>query len=225
MTVSGVEGSGARYRAYLPWIVAFPFTVSGVIHLVHPSTFTGIVPHLLPWPTALVYLSGLAELICAIGLWRRDRWAGIAAAAVLVMIWPANLQDSITTQQGNNTLLQVLLWLRLPVQIPLIWLGLQSGRDPVQTSASYRHAVDLHGSVLRRLGVDWESGVLSMDLRAAEVDVVIHATGLRKLSVVWAFPGADSKPIERVDVGHEKLSIEMQGGGHIRVEAASIEMP
>jgi hypothetical protein len=85
--------------------------------------------------------------------------------------------------------------------------------------------VDLHNSVLLRLGIDWVAGVLSMDLRAAEGDVTIRATGLRKVSIVWAFPGTESKPIERVDVGHEKLSMEMQGGGHIRVEAAYIDMP
>jgi hypothetical protein len=42
--------------------------------------------------------------------------------------------------------------------------------------------------------------------------------------VVWAFPGVPSQPISRVDVGHEKLNIEVQGGGHISIEASSIEM-
>jgi uncharacterized membrane protein len=97
--------------------------------LAHPATFTAIVPHFLPWPTELVYASGLAELICAVGLWRRDRWAGMAAALLLVIIWPANLQDSITAQQGHDLTTQLLLWVRFPVQIPLIWLALQSGRD------------------------------------------------------------------------------------------------
>jgi hypothetical protein len=64
-----------------------------------------------------------------------------------------------------------------------------------------------------------------MDLRLAEAEVTIRASGLRKLSVVWAFPGKANRPIDRVDVGHEKLNIEMQGGGHVRVEAATIEMP
>ena len=85
--------------------------------------------------------------------------------------------------------------------------------------------MDLHDSVLVRLSVDWATGVLSIHLRIAESDVTIHASGLRKLYVVWAYPGAESKPIDRVDVGHEKLNVEMQGGGHIRVEAASIELP
>jgi uncharacterized membrane protein len=127
-TVIGGHRFAARYRSYLPWIVAAPFTVSGVIHLAHPATFTAIVPHFLPWPTELVYASGLAELICAVGLWRRDRWAGMAAALLLVVIWPANLQDSITAQQGHDLTTQLLLWVRFPVQIPLIWLALQSGR-------------------------------------------------------------------------------------------------
>jgi len=85
--------------------------------------------------------------------------------------------------------------------------------------------MELHNSVLIRLGVDWEVGVLYIDLRVANSDVAIRAAGLRKLSVVWAFPGMANRPIDRVDVGHEKLSIEMQGGGHIRIEAASIEVP
>jgi len=133
-TVTGDHRSYARYRSYLPWVVAAPFTVSGSIHLAHPATFTPIVPHFLPWPTGLVYASGLAELICAVGLWRRHRWAGIAAAVLLVVIWPANLQDSITAQQGHALATQVLLWVRLPVQIPLIWWALQSGRDRTATA-------------------------------------------------------------------------------------------
>ena len=119
----------ARYRAYLPWIVAAAFTVSGLTHLVHPTTFTPIVPHFLPWPTALVYASGAIELICAVGLWRRERWAGIAAALLLVIIWPANLQDAITAQNGQDVTTQVVDWIRFPLQIVLIWFALNSGRN------------------------------------------------------------------------------------------------
>ena len=43
--------------------------------------------------------------------------------------------------------------------------------------------------------------------------------------MVWALSGAPNQPISRVDVGHEKLNIEIQGGGHISVQASSIEMP
>jgi uncharacterized membrane protein len=99
------------------------------MHLAHPASFTPLVPHVLPWPTELVYASGVVELICAVGLWRRDRWAGIADAVLLVIIWPANLQAAITAQHGGDPLTKVLTWLRLPWQIPLVWFALQSGRN------------------------------------------------------------------------------------------------
>ncbi|MDQ6783420.1 MAG: DoxX family protein [Actinomycetota bacterium] len=117
-----------RWRRRTPWIVAAAFTLSGVIHLVHPATFTRIVPDPLPAKTALVYLSGVAELICAAGLWRRDRWAGIAAAVLLVAIWPANLQMAISAQDGHVLATKVEDWIRFPLQIPLIWFALQARR-------------------------------------------------------------------------------------------------
>ena len=139
--------SGGRhwYARYGPWIVAAAFTVSGIVHLLDPATFTPIVPAFLPWPTELVYASGVAELICAVGLWRRDRWAGVAAAILLVVVWPANLQMAITAQQGNDLTAQVITWGRLPLQIPLIWFALQSGRgraDPVAKGATRRAKAD-----------------------------------------------------------------------------------
>lgn len=73
--------------------------------------------------------------------------------------------------------------------------------------------------------IDWQSGVLSIDVRAAAGEVAIRCDGLRRLSVVWAFPGFPNAPIERVDAGHEKLNIEMQGGGHISIEATNFEVP
>lgn len=115
-----------RWRRRTPWIVAAAFSVSGVIHLLHPATFTRIVPDFLPARTALVYASGMAELICAAGLWRRARWAGLAAALLLVAIWPANLQMAINAQDGHVVATKVEDWIRLPLQIPLIWFALQA---------------------------------------------------------------------------------------------------
>ncbi|HEY5455349.1 MAG TPA: hypothetical protein VIJ96_07760 [Acidothermaceae bacterium] len=120
-----------RWRRRAPFVVAAAFSASGVVHLLHPVTFTRIVPTFLPAKTALVYVSGVAELACAAGLWRRDRWAGLAAAALLLAIWPANLQMAINAQRGDVLATKVEDWIRLPLQIPLIWCALQSGRRRV----------------------------------------------------------------------------------------------
>jgi uncharacterized membrane protein len=123
-----------RWRRRAPFVVAAAFTASGTVHLVHPATFTRIVPTFLPAKTALVYASGVAELVCAVGLWRRDRWAALAAAGLLLVVWPANLQMAINAQRGDVLATKVEDWIRLPLQIPLIWCALQSGRRTLRPS-------------------------------------------------------------------------------------------
>ncbi|MBB2985184.1 DoxX family protein [Terracoccus luteus] len=70
------------------------FAVSGVMHFVRPAPFEAMVPRALPRRRALVHLSGAAELACAAGLLvpQTRRVAGIAAAAVLVGVFPANVE-------------------------------------------------------------------------------------------------------------------------------------
>jgi uncharacterized membrane protein len=126
--ISHLQRLKTLLNSYGAWIVAAAFSVSGVIHLFDPKEFTPIVPHFLPFATGLVYASGVAELVCAYGLWRRQRWAGLAAAALLLAIWPANLQAAVTAQNADALGNQVISWIRLPLQIPLIWLALRSGR-------------------------------------------------------------------------------------------------
>src|SRR6478672_4114414 len=57
---------------------------SGLVHLVRPDIFEGIVPRMLPNHRALVYVSGVAELLCAAGLLvpATRRPAGYASAAL-----------------------------------------------------------------------------------------------------------------------------------------------
>ncbi|HZM39304.1 MAG TPA: hypothetical protein VFB94_09315 [Acidimicrobiales bacterium] len=85
--------------------------------------------------------------------------------------------------------------------------------------------MDFHGLPILRLTIDWVAGVLSIGIGDGRRRGGNQIVGLRRLSVNWAVPGAPSQPISRVDVGHEELDIEMQGGGHISVEASSIELP
>ena len=106
--------------------MATAFSVSGVIHLLRPSVFTGIVPDFLPAKTALVYGSGAIELVCAAGLWRRARWAALASAGLLLAIWPANVQMAIDAQAGDVVSTKVLAWIRVPLQLPLVWCAWQS---------------------------------------------------------------------------------------------------
>lgn len=110
-------------------IVVGAFTGSGIIHLVRPQVFEPIVPRMLPRRRELVYVSGVAELVCAAGLLapRTRSVAGLASAGLLVAVFPANVQmaaDAWRAAQRTPTtqhrVMQVGTIARLPLQWPLI---------------------------------------------------------------------------------------------------------
>ncbi len=121
----------AAVRGVAPRVIAAMFAGSGVIHFVKPQPFISIVPRILPKPLWMVYLSGAAELICAVGLLARTRWSGLASAALLAAVLPANVQhalDVTARSEGSDRWKVVLAWARVPMQIPLIWATLQDRR-------------------------------------------------------------------------------------------------
>ena len=79
----------------------------------------------MPRADLLVAVSGAAELAGAAGLaWAPSRyWAGWGLIALLVAVFPANIQMLIGAQQSSAPVWwQIILWLRLPLQALLIWL-------------------------------------------------------------------------------------------------------
>ncbi len=121
-----------RARRWGPKVVAGAFATSGVIHMVQPSVFTPMIPSWLPAPTGLVYASGVAELVCAVGLFRGDRWAGPASAAVLIGVFPGNLQMAIDVWSDVDAPagMKAGVLVRLPLQLPMIWAVLQEPDPP-----------------------------------------------------------------------------------------------
>lgn len=118
-----------RARHWGPTAVAGLFGASGVVHLVRPGVFIPMIPSWLPAPTGLVYASGVAELACAVGLVRREAWAGTASAAVLVAVFPGNVQIAVDVwgDEESPTALKSAVLVRLPMQLPMIWAALQGG--------------------------------------------------------------------------------------------------
>ena len=101
------------------------FLVSGILHLVNPTGFMWLMPPWLPEPTALIYVSGLVELICAIGLIMKKKWAGWLSATTLLAIWPANIWFAFSVIPQGSIGLILAAWFRLPLQIPLIYYSIK----------------------------------------------------------------------------------------------------
>ena len=103
-------------------IVAGAFTVSGIVHIVKPEVFEVGMPSWVPAHREVIVWSGVAELACAAGLAipQTRRLAGLASAALLVGVYPANLQMAADAMKGDSSAYKALTLARLPLQAPMI---------------------------------------------------------------------------------------------------------
>ena len=102
------------------WFLVAIFNVSGIVHLINPESFLWLMPPFLPYPIELILLSGFAELAAALLIVLRSFIAPYLAVAVLLAVWPANWWFAIDAL-SNNPEMALFAWLRLPLQLPMIW--------------------------------------------------------------------------------------------------------
>ena len=105
--------------------------VTGIGHFIFPKALDAIVPHFLPGnPRTWTYLSGIAEILIAIGLLTPLSMkvggtsirliAAYAALLLFVAVYPANIKMAIDWR--NRALLsQLLAYGRLPLQFGLCY--------------------------------------------------------------------------------------------------------
>ena len=107
------------------FVLATIMVVAGVYHFVNPQVYVSIMPKYVPWHLALVYVSGLLEIIFGAGL--LTGYSSLAAwglVALLIAVFPANLNMALHPELAPQ-ISSVLLWLRLPLQVVLIWWAWQ----------------------------------------------------------------------------------------------------
>ncbi len=117
------QQSGDEATPLSMYSIATLFIGAGVLHFVVPSTYERIMPRVLPYPRELVYLSGVFEIIGGFAVLplRTRRLAGYGLIALLIAVFPANVQMLLNARSANASLYAlVLLWLRLPLQLLLI---------------------------------------------------------------------------------------------------------
>ena len=95
---------------------------AGTAHFAQPRPFDAIVPRALPGtPRTWTYLSGAAELAvaAAIALPRTRRLGGLAAAALFVGVFPANVKMAADWRHAHPAK-RAVACCRLPLQVPLV---------------------------------------------------------------------------------------------------------
>jgi uncharacterized membrane protein len=115
-------------------LLAALFLASGALHLVNPAAFEWLMPPWLPDHNFLILLSGVFELVCAVGLIAKQKWAGYLSALVLIAIWPANIWYAFDVSSHGSTALILAAWLRLPLQIPFIYAALKFAKSSISKS-------------------------------------------------------------------------------------------
>ena len=111
-------------RPIAAWALAGTLTLAGLAHFAVPDFFDAIVPPWLPGTArTCTYLSGVAELAVAglVAVPRTRRLGGLAAAALFVTVFPANIQMAL---DAEGTAERVIAYGRLPFQVPLVLWGL-----------------------------------------------------------------------------------------------------
>ncbi len=95
------------------------------------------MPPFLPWPAALVLISGMAEIAGGAGiLWPPTRKpAALGLIALLIAVFPANVYAVLHGMEvGGRPILPWILWARLPLQPLLIaWVYFASWKEPQPT--------------------------------------------------------------------------------------------
>jgi uncharacterized membrane protein len=121
------------------------FVPAGVTVMPNHADMTRMVPPFLPFADALVYITGVLELLGAVGLViAATRWAaGYALAALFVSLLPANIHAAVADVPfagGEATP----LWQRIPEQILYLAVALwvaRASRTPMNSTITEQEGV------------------------------------------------------------------------------------
>lgn len=119
-----------RARAGLRWLLALVYLAAGVMHLLRPEAFLAITPAWVPMPALVILVTGVCEILGAIGLllprWRW--WAGLMLALYAVAVFPANIHHAVNGVAVGGAVLGWGYHLpRLLFQPVFVWWALFAG--------------------------------------------------------------------------------------------------
>lgn len=120
-------------RSVARGILALFYFAAGVIHLAVPAPFLSIMPAGVPSPEQVVFWTGVAEMLGAVGLMQPmslplRRAAAIGLALYAVCVFPANINHFIIDMARADSGLGLAYHIpRMFVQPLLVWLALWCG--------------------------------------------------------------------------------------------------
>ena len=119
-------------RGVVRWLLVALLAVAGVGHLVAVDSFRAQVPPWMPWPEAVILVSGVVELALAAALafaprHRRPVVGGVVAG-FFVVVFPGNVSQYLTGTAAFGLETDAARFVRLLVQPVLVVAALWSTR-------------------------------------------------------------------------------------------------
>jgi uncharacterized membrane protein len=133
--VARIRSGGVRWRHAARCGLGIAFVVAGVSHLANTTPFEQHLPDWVPAATTIIVVSGIAEIVlgCALVAARRSApIVGLAAAAFLVGVFPANVYVAVAGVDVDGLPGGLHAWLRLPLQALFVvwaWESTRPTRD------------------------------------------------------------------------------------------------
>ena len=105
-------------------IMSLFYIMAGTNHFINPDWYVRIVPPNLPFKTAIVYISGILEIILgSLLIFPKIRFiSGWGLIILLVAVYPANIYVALTNGEAMD-ITPLIAWGRLPFQFVLIGLA------------------------------------------------------------------------------------------------------
>ena len=105
-------------------IMSLFYIMAGTNHFINPDWYVRIVPPIFPFKTAIVYISGILEIILgSLLIFPKTRFiAGWGLIILLVAVYPANIYVALTNGEAMD-ITPLIAWGRLPFQFVLIGLA------------------------------------------------------------------------------------------------------
>ena len=127
-------------RTALRIVFGLLFIGGGINHFINPEFYVAIMPSYLPAHGALVFISGVVEIIVGLAVLtpKLRPHSGWAAVATLLAVFPANIHMALHPEDFPD-LPALGLWIRLPLQFLLIAWAIWTTRVQ-QTSTEGRFA-------------------------------------------------------------------------------------
>ncbi|MHD0449146.1 DoxX family protein [Staphylococcus cohnii] len=119
-------------KSILRFLYSFLLIFAGIAHFTKKEGFIRTVPEILPAQSFIVKFTGVLEVLFGILLWIKKGQSVTSKllALFMVSVFPANINMAIKEipfQPGGKPN-KLILWLRLPLQIPLIIGAFKLGR-------------------------------------------------------------------------------------------------